>query len=52
MIKSYISNIDGAVTVEYSIMVALVSLGCIKSMHCIAVHCIAPTFDAISAFMG
>lgn len=48
----YKMDITGAVTVEYAIIAALVSLGGLKSAYCIAVHCIAPSFEALARFMS
>ena len=51
MIKSFITNESGAASVEYALVAALVSVAGLKSLHCITMYCLAPTFSNIAAFL-
>ena len=50
MLKHYFANTSGAVTVEYALVGSLLSLTALKSLHCITIYCLVPTFGDISAF--
>lgn len=51
-LRNLIKDRDGAVTVEYAIVAALISLGGLKSIHCITVYCLVPLFQGASKGLG
>ena len=45
MFKAYRDNESGATTLEYAVIAALVSIGGLKSIHCITLDCLLPLFE-------
>ena len=50
MIRRFLSDTSGAMSVEYALVATLISLIGLKSVHCVTVYCLAPTFSDIAAF--
>ncbi len=51
-ITKFLQDEQGAMSLEYALIAVLVSLGGIKSVHCITIYCIAPVFEKLANYMG
>ena len=52
LIKKFAKSDDGAVSLEYAIVAAMISLAGLKSIHCITCYVILPIFEDASKFIA
>lgn len=48
----FLRDEQGAMSIEYALIATLVSLGGLKSAHCITIYCIAPVFEKLANYMS
>lgn len=48
----FAKNENGAMSVEYAVTGAVISVGAVKSLHCITVYCLIPQFSGLSGVLS